>query len=89
MLSLSKTPGIELFAIRVAAGILRGSVVELAEEVTVLTVTAVEGAGLTTEEKDGVTEDSAFNLVFMMLYTPPSQNSASRAEARRAVLASR
>jgi hypothetical protein len=34
-------------------------------EVTVLIVTAVEGAGLTTEEKDGVTEDSTFNLAFM------------------------
>jgi hypothetical protein len=49
----------------------------------------VEGAGLTTEEKDEVTEDSMFNLAFMTLYTPPSWRSAPSAWAHRAALASR
>ncbi|KAJ7801923.1 hypothetical protein B0H14DRAFT_2614858 [Mycena olivaceomarginata] len=61
---------------------LRGSVDELVDESTVRTVTAVEGAGLTTEEKDGVTEDSTFNLAFMTSYTPPSRRSAPSAEAQ-------
>jgi hypothetical protein len=62
---------------------------ELVDESTIQTVTAVERAGLTTEEKDGVTEDSTFNLIFMTLYAPPSRNSAPSTEARRAALASR
>jgi hypothetical protein len=84
MLSLLRIPGVGFDSALVvcSAGMLRSSVEELKDVVTVLTVTAVEGAGLTTEEKDGVTEDSTFNLAFMMLYTPPSRKSASSATAR-------
>jgi hypothetical protein len=53
-----------------------GSVDELVAKSTVRTVTVVEGAGLMTEEKDRVTEDSTFNLAFMTSYTPPSRGSA-------------